>query len=109
MKLATCLSLIVAVLVSVATAEALTDREKLEKLAQQNGVGSPSESTFDALIKASKTVCVCHDPTLFSLLGVLTQSQGPNDVSIFCTVPSFSKGGDVTNLSNCVTYSVIAR
>ena len=109
MKLTACLSLIVAVLVSVSTAEALTDRDRLEKLAQQNGVGSPSESTFDALIKVAKTVCVCHDPTLSTLVGVLTQSQGPNDVSIFCTVPSFSKGGDVTNLSNCVTYSVIAR
>src|SRR5262245_9802800 len=37
MKLTACLSLIVAVLVSVSTAEALTDRDRLEKLVQQNG------------------------------------------------------------------------
>jgi len=109
LKLADCLSLIVAVLVSVSTAEALTDREKLEKLLKQHGVGVTSESTFDALIRASKAVCICHEPPLFGRAGVLTQDEISNDVVIFCTVPSFGKGGDSAGFSNCDAYAVIAK
>src|SRR5262245_8590540 len=103
------LFLIIAVLAAVPTAEALTDRERLQKLAQQNGIVRGDVLTDP--LKTAKVVCICHDQNLDGRLGFLRYSlqNQQQHIVVSCLVPVFTVAGDVTGSSACDAYSVVAR
>lgn len=92
--------LIAAVLAGVPSAEALTDREKFRKLAQQNGV-SPS-GAFSEAVKGTKAVCVCHDAGADGRIGFLFMFELQGQVFAACMVPDFTPVGVFAGSSACL-------
>ena len=106
-KLVAFMSLLAAGFAGTSVAEALTDRQRLQKLAQQNGV-SPGGSTPE-IIRSSKVVCVCQDSSANGRLGLLVHFLSLNQVAVTCIVPTFMTDGTAGGGSSCADYLVIAR
>jgi Na+-translocating ferredoxin:NAD+ oxidoreductase RnfG subunit len=106
-KLVALLCLTAAALAAAPTAEALTDREKFQKLAQRSGV-SPS-GNFDDALKAAKALCICQDASDDGRIGYLFMGVTSNQVVAICMVPTFNPSGGLGGASTCDVYSVVAK